>query len=217
MIDQDNHDWYQESQLELLMYCENLEDVEQLRIAQNNRVEAIKRETGSDEVPAQMAVVTELVERAEKTLVKSVEMTMKHHPLGEFVEQTPGLGYKTAGRLLASIGDPCWNDRDERPRRGPAELWKYVGLAPGQVKRKGHRAAWNHKAKMRVWLITEQFVKQSGNGNGPRSPYRDIYEETKEHYQDQGLTDGHRDSRARRKTSKAFLKDLFNARKDLAP
>jgi hypothetical protein len=169
----------------------------------------------------------------EKELVKELQRAMKRHPLGDFVAGIPGVGYKQAARFLAAIGDPCWNDADGRMRRGPAELWKYLGLAPGQRKKRGERAAWNHEGKMRSYLIAETSMKMAGTGNKPRSPYRDVYEDARSHYDNavhqdacvrcgpagkpaevgSPLSDGHKHARALRKVQKAFIKDLFNERK----
>ena len=60
-----------------------------------------------------------------------------HFPVrsGVLVQRTIGLGLKQTGRLIGALGDPSWNALEDRPRRGPAELWAFSGYAPGQQRR----------------------------------------------------------------------------------
>lgn len=225
---------YMQAQNDLLLYAEMLTDVESLRIAQDNRARALLGETGMENPPKEYQSIRAHLDNTEKELVKELQKAMKRHPLGDFVEDIPGVGFKQAARFLASIGDPCWNDAEGRMRRGPAELWKYLGLAPGQRKKRGERAAWNHEGKMRSYLIAEQCVKTVGDERRRRSPYRDVYEDARKHYENavhqapcvrcgpsgkpaevgSPLNDGHKHARALRKVQKAFIKDLFNERKN---
>lgn len=227
------HEDYMKAQRPLLFYAEALSDIEAVRIAQDNRVRSLLEETGLDSAPKEYEAIRLHLENTEKGLLKELEKAMKAHPLGDFVQNTPGVGLKQAARFLASIGDPCWNDAEGRMRRGPAELWKYLGLAPGQRKKRGEHAAWNHEGKMRSYLITESCIKLVGKNNKARSPYRDVYDDARKHYDKavhqhpcvrcgpsgspaqvgSDLNDGHKHARALRKAQKAFLKDLFNERK----
>lgn len=235
-MDVKDHEVYMQHQQMVQLYAEALSDIEAVRIAQDNRVRSLLAETGMEEPPAAYQAIRAHLADAEKGLTRELQKAMKQHPLGEFVVATPGIGEKQAGRLLASIGDPCWNAAEERPRRGPAEFWKYMGLAPGQRKKRGERAAWNHEGKMRSYLIAEQCMKTVGTDTARRSPYRDLYEEARVHYEDavheepcvrcgpsgkpapagSPLSDGHKHARALRKVQKTILKDLFNERKRLA-
>lgn len=52
---------------------------------------------------------------------------MLKHPLAGFQKRHKGIGKKQLARLLATIGDPYWNDMYERPRT-VSELWAYCGL-----------------------------------------------------------------------------------------
>ena len=235
-MDVKDHEVYMQHQQMVQLYAEALSDIEAVRIAQDNRVRSLLAETGMEEPPPAYQAIRAHLGDAEKKLTRELQKAMKQHPLGQFVVMTPGVGEKQAGRLLASIGDPCWNAAEERPRRGPAEFWKYMGLAPGQRKKRGERAAWNHEGKMRSFLIAEQCMKTVGTAKARRSPYRDLYEQARAHYEDavheepcvrcgpsgkpaqpgSPLSDGHKHARALRKVQKTILKDLFNERKRLA-
>jgi len=229
---------YLDAQRDLLFYAEALNDIESVRMAQDNRIRSLLAETGSDVVPVEYQAIRAHLDDTEKGLIKALEKAMKRHPLGSFVASTPGVGFKQAARFLAAVDDPCWNGAEGRMRRDHSELWKYLGLAPGQRKKRGERAAWNHEGKMRSFLIAESCIKVTGNhrggiGNAKRSPYRDVYETSKARLDDAVhnelcvrcgpsgkpalagslLSDGHKHARALRKVQKAFIKDVFNERK----
>lgn len=113
----------------LRIYADTLNDLEQTRIATENRIRALIDEGGQD---APETASLQGLKDGIKTLEHGVELNLKRamrtHPLGPWVKATVGVGEKQAARLLAVIGDPAWNTRDDRPRRGPAELWAYCGL-----------------------------------------------------------------------------------------
>lgn len=172
---------------------ETLNDVEALRIATENRLRSWDQNglpsMGHERARAD-AILGHLV-AAETQATAEVERAMKTHPLGPWVQRTIGVGLKQGGRMIAAIGDPYWNDRDDRPRRGPAELWAYCGYhtvpfgghlrsdnqgstAPGRnvaaKRRRGERANWNADAKMRTFLVAEKAIMFR------HSPYRPVYD-----------------------------------------
>lgn len=130
---------------------------------------------------------------------------LRRHPLYPFIKGTVGLGDKQTARFLASLGnaDPGRNERDDRPRRGPAELWAYCGFSPDQKRRKGERSNWNPTAKMRMRLIAESCVKQM------HSPYRAVYDEARASWADRDTTDLHKHNHALRVVAKTILRDLW--------
>jgi hypothetical protein len=221
---------YNAAQAGLQLWAEFVNDIEGLRVAQDNRVRSLEAE--GVPIEAWQAAATQL-QALEKHAVGQLERAMKTHPLGDFVKRTKGLGFKQMGRLLAALGDPIYNEAEERYRRGPAELWKYCGLAPDQRKQRGERAAWNHDAKMRAWLITESCVKAVATDLHDASPYRVLYDDCRAHYADRvhvvdckrcgpsgkpalagsPLSDGHKHAMAKRRMMKELLKDLYNERK----
>ena len=186
-----------------------------------------------------------LIEAAERQATRNLERTMRASPLGEFVAATPGLGFKSVGRLLAVIGDPA-------ERAQPSSLRRYCGMhvrcGVAPVRRRGELVDWNPGARMRLFLIAESCVKQVGTGDAierpmtsgfarRRSPYRDVYDAGRARYADavhehpcarcgpkgypapvgSPLSDGHKHARALRLVAKAVLLDLWRVSRGQEP
>jgi hypothetical protein len=214
----------------LLALADTLGDVEHTRIANENRLRALVGgwEYGGKGVPEGDLAVVRLGEvvaglaELERSITRDLERAMKAHPLGPWVKRSRGLGMKQVARLLAAIGDPVWNYAEDRPRRGPAELWAYCGYVPGQRRERGVRSNWNAAAKSRAYLCAESCVKAGG-------PYRDVYDDGRDRYAEavhesecvrcgpagrpapagSPLSKGHQHARALRLVAKAILRDLF--------
>jgi len=117
-----------------------LNDLESIRIANTNRVRILTRnEADSDgeerghgltednpEV-AKLILTVKAMEQLEHDATLNLQRAMRKHPLGPFVKRTVGLGEKQTARLLATIGDPYWNDLHDKPRR-VSDLWAYCGF-----------------------------------------------------------------------------------------
>lgn len=224
-----------------------LDDLEKVRIANENRVRQLTRtEADSDgeerghgltlDNPMVKKLVTsvEALAQAEKDATANLQKAMKAHPLGPWVKSQAGVGEKQAARLLATIGDPFWNDLHDRPRT-VSELWAFCGYAVhdghAQARRRGERSNWSADAKMRTYLIAVSCVKQSAE----KSKYRRVYDEGRAKYADalhphdckrcgpagkpalagSPLSAGHQHNRAIRLISKELLKDLWIASRDL--
>lgn len=172
----------------LVIYADAVDDFEKVRIGTANRIEALGRVKNIDPDAPEMVRLRGTLEglkALEAGTIKELERAMKAHPLGPWVDRTVGLGYKQAGRLLAAIGDPYWNDLHERPRL-VSELWSYAGFSVKEgraVRReKGVKANWSNTAKMRAFVIASQTIRYTGepdkNGDsGTRSPYREVYDQ----------------------------------------
>ena len=224
-----------------------LDDLETVRIANENRVRQLTRtEADSDgeergfgltlDNPMVKKLVTsvEALAQAEKDATANLQKAMKAHPLGPWVKSQNGVGEKQAARLLATIGDPFWNDLHDRPRT-VSELWAFCGYAVhdghAQARRRGERSNWSADAKMRTYLISVSCVKQSAE----KSKYRRVYDEGRAKYAEavhphdckrcgpagkpalagSPLSAGHQHNRAIRLISKELLKDLWIASRDL--
>ena len=222
----DNHSRPDPATAALVVDGEALDDLERLRIATNNRITALERDGLGDLAGARKLL--ELIEAAERQATRNLERTMRVNPLGEFVASTPGLGFKSVGRLLAVIGDPADRER-------PSSLRRYCGMAVNDgvapARRKGEHIDWNPKARMRLFLIAESCMKTRS------SPYRAIYDAGRAKYAEatherpcarcgpkghpapagSPLSDGHKHARALRLVAKAALLDLWRVSVGQAP
>ena len=179
---------------------DTLDDLEMLRIATGNRVNALTRSGpdadgivrgyGLDVRDPMVAVATlthEGLIREEKALIKSLEAEVKRTPYAEWIATHRGIGAKTVARLLGSLGDPYMNEVTGEPRT-LRQLWAYAGLAvdngvarhPGKGASQAEVfASGKGEVKKRAWLIVEGIVKQ---GRGEK--YREIYDAEKVKYAD---------------------------------
>lgn len=104
------------------------------------------------------AVIVEEIQKIEDRFVKELQREIKKSPLWPWMKAQKGLGPKTIARLLASTGDPYWNDLHGRPRT-VSELWSFCGYRPGQKKAKGQQMNWSPEAKMRAHVVVEPIIK----------------------------------------------------------
>jgi hypothetical protein len=199
----------------LAVIAELLNDLEDLRKANVNRLEVMTRvgfdkdgETRGwalpEDHPAVVSVraMVDALAKVETKAKSDLEKTLKASPLGPWVVAQHGLGLKTVARLLASIGDPYWNDLHGRPRT-VSELWAYTGYRPGLKRAKGERVNWSPTAKMRMHNIIEPIKKmivapchsekdEKGaylrgvhiEGECACSPYRVLWDEARAKYAD---------------------------------
>lgn len=124
------------------MAADVLDDLERVRIANENRLRALTTPADvvdSDGVArgfgltldhpdmARLAALVDDLKAAEHRAILNLQRAMRKHPLGQWVKDAPGVGEKQAARLLAVVRDPFWNDLHGRPRT-VSELWAYCGL-----------------------------------------------------------------------------------------
>lgn len=134
-----------------------LNDFEQVRIANANRVRILTRaEADSDgetrgfgltedhpEV-AKLILTVKAMEQAEHEAILNLQRALRKHPLAPFQKRHKGLGEKQFARLLATIGDPYYNDLHQRPRT-VSELWAYCGFHVIHTSGSGHGFLGTHK------------------------------------------------------------------------
>lgn len=125
---------------ELCLLAQQLDDLEGLRKAEENRHRALTR-TDEDrdgvqrgymldpEHPAAKAVRTVLdgLRQLEHQTELALKREMRANPLNEWRKSQPGIGEKTLARLLNCVGDPYVRMDDGRPRT-VSQLWAYCGL-----------------------------------------------------------------------------------------
>ena len=187
----------------LALAADVVDDLEKVRDANNNRLRTLTNgEYGHGmtlEHPdvKRLATLVKALNDAEHQASLNLSRVMRNHPLGAFVKASKGVGEKQAARLLASIGDPYWNDLHNRPRK-LRELYRFCGMdvvgtsahnccdsqsvtgagvAPSKVR--GERVHWSPNARMRLWLIASKCVMVGHGG-----PYRAIYEAGRIKYAD---------------------------------
>lgn len=223
----------------LALLSDSLDDMEQLRIATENRVRQLTRtETDSDgemrglgldarspEVANAMHMLDQL-KALEHGQTLALKREIRKSPFNDWVQRSKGIGEKQAARLISVLGDPYWNDLYDRPRT-VSELWAYCGYAVNdgvaQRRRKGEKSNWSAKAKSRAFLMAQSCVKAVGG------EYRALYDAAREHYQDavhphdcvrcgpagkpapagSPLSAGHQHARALRIVAKEILKDIW--------
>lgn len=170
-----------------------LDNVEALRMAVENRLRQATRAVEDSDgklrglglaeddpvVESSRQMLAGLME-LERSATKVLERVMKRHPLGEWQRSRVGVGAKQLARLLASIGDPYWNLKDDCPRR-VSQLWSYCGERVSDQgvavrRRKLERPNWSTAAKSKVFLVAESAVR---SGKAPGSPYYKFYAERK--------------------------------------
>ncbi len=123
----------------LALAADVLDDLERVRIANENRLRQLTRDVadtdgetrgfGLDERHpdvARLAAIVDMLRRLEHDAELQLGRVLKRHPLGPWMAGQVGIGAKQGGRLLAAIGDPYFNARDNRPRT-VSELWAYCG------------------------------------------------------------------------------------------
>jgi hypothetical protein len=240
-----------------------VQDLEDVRKANENRLRTLT--APRDQHGHGMSILHPDVKRlsdivaaisaAEHQAVLNLQRVMRKHPLGPFVKSSKGVGEKQAARLLASINDPYWNDLHNRPRK-LRELYRFCGMdvvntsahmtadsqngcgagvAPS--KQRGEKVHWSPDARMRLWLVANQCVKEPGtswpDGPKPKWRYREVYEQGRTKYADaihttdckrcgpkgkpalegSPLSAAHQHARAIRLICKAILRDLWEESK----
>ena len=187
--------------IRIALLADNVNDIERLRIAIGNRLAAVENVKAGDITPGyeEAKLIHEALDKLEKDAIKVLEKAVKSHRIGPFVKETTGLGYKTIGRFIASVGEIG-------DRRSPAQLWAYCGLdvrggvAPKRTR--GVNCDWNTKARTRAIIMVDPIIKGKG-------PYRKVYEDARAKYADADISKGHQHNRAKRIVAKAVLKDLW--------
>jgi hypothetical protein len=226
--------------LGLRLAAQTLDDLEDIRIAQENRLRSLTtaepdkngtlRGPGfapDDPEVRPIALTVQGLIDLEHQATLELRRVLRRHPLGDWVKQAKGIGEKQGARLVAAIGDPFWNDLHNRPR-GVYELFAYAGYHNGDDglavrRRKGTKSNWSAEVKMRAFLCAQACVKQL---HCPRpddgrvehvegctcSPYRVTYDRRRARTDatHPDWNDGHSHQDAIRVAAKAILKDLWH-------
>ena len=142
--------------------------------------------------------------RTENDLAKRIERWVKEHKIyKEFLRKVRGVGPILSAGLISWIGDISRFS-------SPSKLWKYCGLSPDSVRKKGEKLNYNPKLKTLCWKIWNNMLKARGFG------YK-LYLEGKElcARKHPDWTKGHIHNWAGRRTVKVFLSCLWDKWREL--
>lgn len=200
--------------------------------AQQNRIALTNRLVSETVWPDPVLEAVDAAERSEKKLGLAMRRCFRTAApeVYQWTKDTPGVGEHLIARLLGAIGDPRiayphhWEGegtarvlvQDDPYLRTVSQLWSYCGIGdPTRKRRKGMTAdeataLGNPHAKMLCRLLAESAMKCAGSETRKRSPYRDVYDESRATYEaDRDWTKGHCHNAALRKTAKAIIRDLW--------
>lgn len=119
----------------IALHADMLDDIERTRIAHENRLRTLLDQSdhgkGVNPVLPEVTILQGHLDQL-RALEHGAELALRRavraHYLAGWIKDTVGVGEKQAARLLAAIGDPTWNAKEDRPRRDVAELRAYCGL-----------------------------------------------------------------------------------------
>lgn len=177
--------------------------IQKQRIAINNRLDALARETDNAE-----ASTSALWERwfdelkdIEGRIDYDIQDNTDDHPIIALMCEVKGVGKLLAAQAVAHI------DIERAPH--VSSLWRYAGYgvnADGERDRlqKGQKAPYNKGLKTICWKIATSFMRAN-------SPYREIYDKAKERYERErpDWTKLHIHNAATRKMIKIWLQHLW--------
>ncbi len=183
--------------------------VQKARIQFSNRIFAI--EEGADIAgEGELKLLQryhELFEMMEAELDNDIAEMVELESIYPFVSELKGIGPTLSAKLIAMI------DIERAPT--VSALWRYAGYAVinGERERptKGEKLHYNKRLKTTCYLIATSFMRCS-------SPYRDIYDEAREHYDktQPEWTKGHKHNASLRKMIKIFLQHLWLTWREVA-
>lgn len=170
----------------LFTLAQTLQDYETLRIAEEHRLrifstpsdvpdeDGVCRGFGYAEDSNEVQVVKGLIDPLkdlEHRTVLSLQKRMRVNPIWPYFKDVKGVGEKTLARLMACIGDPYLRPLDDgsyEPRT-VSQLWAYCGMhtianKDGEIvaakRMKGVQANWNTEAKTRLFLLSQNLLRQ---------------------------------------------------------
>ncbi len=170
----------------LFTLAQTLQDYETLRIAEEHRLrifstpsdvpdeDGVCRGFGYAEDSNEVQVVKGLIDplkELEHRTVLSLQKRMRVNPIWPYFKDVKGVGEKTLARLMACIGDPYLRPLDDgsyEPRT-VSQLWAYCGMhtianKDGEIvaakRMKGVQANWNTEAKTRLFLLSQNLLRQ---------------------------------------------------------
>lgn len=145
---------------------------QKLRIANANRAQASDEGRDSNAPEPFVVGLVAKFEDLEKDIFRRMKLVVKDHPAWPWLDGVRGMGPTLSTKILGLVGDIENFDT-------VSKLWSFsgYGLYEGEIQRpiKGQTLTFNRRLKTAVYLAGESFIKS-------RSPYRTIYDASKERY-----------------------------------
>lgn len=113
--------------------------------------------------------------------------------VGQWAELNRGIGPVLSAGLLAHLGD-----RD-RPTVG--RIWRFAGLDPTVIWKKGEKRPWNARLKTLCWKVADSFVKQSGHED---CLYGRLYVQRKQYEVERDTSEGNAETAKRTLETRKF-------------
>lgn len=144
------------------------------RIRAGNRVLAMtqtRAEAGQKHEPHEViAWLGENTGRLERMIHSALDAYSDSQREGRWARLQIGVGPVIAAGLLAHI------QLSETSFTNPSKIYRFAGLDPTVVWKKGQKRPWNARLKRLCWILGESFKKTSGH---PDSVYGPLYRERK--------------------------------------
>ena len=145
-------------------------DIQKLRIAVQNRKDAIIRDGLPEEWTVMHQDVSDVLKKQESAVDRQLAKIVREHFMADWIEACPGLGYGGFGRIIGVTGslDNFAN---------VAKLWKFMGLhvenGTAPKRRRGHVSGWSTQGRVVAHQIGDAIVKLG------RGKYRELYDTRK--------------------------------------
>lgn len=158
----------------LRMLADDYQQVQKLRVAIGNRIDACRREADEEGITLTLwreryGVLLDI----EKGIIGEMRPEIELHPAWPFLERVRGISHCLGGQLLGLIGDI-------EDFATISKLWRFAVGAPieGKVEKptRGEKLHYSARLKKTMYVIGTSFLKSN-------SPYRTIYNKAKEYYQ----------------------------------
>lgn len=120
----------------------------------------------------------DVTEKLEKVIQKGLDEYSMNHPVGQWMRSIIGIGPVIASGFLAHIDMRHCDREGMEGTITPAKIWRYAGLDPTVVWKKGQKRPWNSDLKVLCWKLGESFVKTQNNKD---SSYGALYQERRKY------------------------------------
>ena len=179
------------------------------RIAFGNRLDAIQRgvDTASPEAQQLLVQWFDRFDQLEEQAERDIATLIKDDPIVLQLTALKGIGYNLAGQIVSMI--------DIERADTVSSLWRYSGYGVTNGKRDrptaGEKLVYNNRLKVSLYNVGTSFLKC-------RSPYRDIYDNSKSRYEQtraipgdhgEAWTKAHIHAASMRRMVKLFLSHLY--------